>query len=205
MAGELIIPVDCMECTITWRMSGKSNPITSTIGVHDSASGDFSGILDELVEGLSMDGGLCDPDYMLTGWTLEGATGVANVAGIMEGFSSTGAPVVGTASASSLMIVSSAMLLQKRTARIGRHFRGRMYLPVLGINEGSIDAMGVMAPSIYTEASNHATVTTDFWLASVTWETVLLHTDTVVTPAFTPIASYALQQKCATQRRRLRS
>lgn len=205
MAGELIIPVNCMECTLSWSMSGKSNPITSTIGVRAGTATDFASILDELCEGLTNTGSYCSAGYMNIGWTFEGATGIANVAGVLEGFSSSGAPVAGTVGGGNGMIVSSAFLLQKRTARIGRHFRGRMYLPVVGIQEGSVNTMGVIADSVYGDARTAIGIATAFWLASTTWQPVLLHTDTVVTPGYTPITAFSPQQKLATQRRRLRS
>lgn len=205
MAGELIIPEGCMQTTTSWTMTGKANPLTCTMGVRVTDTEDITGVCDEVRNGWYLTGAIADPAYMLTGWTLQETTGIYNNGGIMEGYSSTGAPVVGTASVSALMIVSSAMLLQKRTGRVGRHFRGRMYVPVLGLNEGSIDAMGNIAGSTYTEAATKMAVTTDFWLDAETWNPVLLHYDSVITPGYTDITSFALQQKTATQRRRLRS
>jgi len=203
--ADIIIPDDCGLVTSTWTMSGKSNPMTSTLGVRDISSGDPEAILEEVYNGWTQSGGFCSATQMGTSFRFEGVSMIWNAgSGVFEGYAY-GDPVQGTATNANPMIVGNTLLLQKRTARIGRHFRGRMYLPIMGLNEAGVDAMGNIDSSSLTILRAAMAITTDFWDASTTWQSVLLHASMDVTPGYTPITSWNLQGKVATQRRRLRS
>lgn len=205
MAGELIIPESCGVVTSSWLLAGKANPITTTMGIRAITATDYSGICDEIYEGWTMTGGYCAAANMGTMYTFEGVTMAYNNAGVMEGYSSTGPAVVGTNGGTGTMIVSSTLIVQKHTSRIGRHFRGRGYWPLMDVGELVIDTMGNISSEGMADLIADVGVTTGFWQDSTTWQTVLLHTDTVVTPGYTPITSWTAMSKVGTQRRRLRS
>lgn len=203
--ADIIIPDDCGLVTSSWSLSGKSNPITSTLGVRDISSGDPEAILSEVYNGWVTTEGFCDAGNMAVGWTFQGVSMIWNAGGgVFEGYAY-GDSVAGTMSSSPIAIVNSSLLLQKRTNRIGRHFRGRMYLPMLGTSEAAVDPMGNIETVSYGIQRDWLKATTDFWDDSDTWEAVLLHSDTVVTPGYNKITAWNLATKVATQRRRLRS
>lgn len=203
--AEVIIPDNCGLATSIWTMAGKTNPVTTTVGIHISADLDPTDVLGEYYNGWVISGGMCHPAQMGTVWTFEGCTMLYNEGGgVMVGVSA-GTPTAGTVSAPQQMIVSSAALVQKRTARAGRHFRGRHYIPLLEVEEGSINAMGQIDSLQVTNLRSRMGITADFWADSVGWETVLLHASEDITPGFTPITSFTVAAKTATQRRRLRS
>lgn len=203
--ADLIIPDDCGLATSTWTMAGKSNPVTTTVGIHVLEENDPALILEEYYNGWVVSGGMCHPAQMGTVWTFEGCTMLFNTGGGVIVSVSAGTPTAGTVSAPQQMIVSSAALVQKRTARAGRHFRGRHYLPLLEVEEGSINAMGQIDSLQVTNLRSRMDATSDFWFSSTSWETVLLHASEVITPGFTPITSFTVAAKTATQRRRLRA
>lgn len=205
--ADLIIPDYCGNVVSTWTMTGKSNPMTCTLGVRgeDGVSSDPIAILSEVYNGWTQTGGFCAATAMGTTFRFEGCTMIWNAGGgVMEGYSY-GTPITGTATNANPMIVGATLLLQKRTARVGRHFRGRMYLPIMGLNEAGIDAMGTIADASLDIIRDQVEVTTDFWDASDNWRPVLLHQDDTITPGYTPITSWSLSGKVATQRRRLRA
>lgn len=203
--AELIIPESCGLVTSTWLFAGKSNPITTTMGINDFGTGDPQTDIEEVYEGWVTAGGFCAAANMSPNYTFTGCSMIYNNAGIMEGYESTGPAVVGTSAQMAQMIVGNSLLVQKRTGRVGRHFRGRGYWPITLISEGDISAMGQIASTPLADLTDQVETTTAAWLAATDWRPVLLHSDTVVTPGYTAITSWQLQSKVATQRRRLRS
>lgn len=184
-------------------MTGKSNPMTTTMGIHVDEGTDPTAVLEEIYAGWTLSTGFCAATAMGTPFTFTGVTAIYNDGGVMIGLDSGGAHVAGTATNTNPMIVSSSYLVQKSTARIGRHFRGRGYWPIMGLNEGGVDAMGNIAGGSFDIVNDQVIATTDFWQASINWQTVLLHSDTVVTPGFTNITAWNLLNRTKTQRRRL--
>lgn len=107
---------------------------------------------------------------------------------------------VGTATGQPIPI-NGAFLIQKRTGVAGREHRGRMYLPPFSFDEAAIDAAGNIASTQYNALQtriNNWYVT----LSTAELTPVLLHSSTSVVP--TPITQLPVQQKLATQRRRMR-
>lgn len=203
--ADLIIPNDTGLVTSSWSLAGKSNPVTTTLGIHATDDPDPEAFLSEVYNGWTASGGFCTPSKMGIGWTFDGCTMIwRNSSGILEGYAY-GDPVVGTLTSTPLILVSSTLLLQKRTARVGRHFRGRMYLPNMLASEATVDPMGNIESVTLGIVRDAVAVTTDFWDASDTWQPVLLHSDNTITPGYTPITSWFVPGKTATQRRRLRS
>lgn len=96
-----------------------------------------------------------------------------------------------------------ALLVRKNTALGGRRHRGRMYLP--GVAEGDVNDDGSLE-SIYHSNVNGQVSAFGAALVLQGMDPVLLHDQpsTGVAPAPTPIDSFQLQTRVATQRRRLR-
>lgn len=98
-----------------------------------------------------------------------------------------------------------AVLVQKRTALLGRRGRGRMFFP-WGVDESGVDEAGNIETAVRTA---YQTGGANFiaGLASAGLEAVLLHTyPTTGSPmAAAPISAFVPSPIVATQRRRLRS
>lgn len=112
------------------------------------------------------------------------------------------APVAG-ATAKNSPPPNTAVVVRKRTARVGRSQRGRVYLPGL-LDETAVDEAGTIAPSAVTTFQNAATA----WLNSLTAGTtpmVLLHQKTEDPPLEDPtlVTQLLIQPIVRTQRRRL--
>ncbi len=108
-------------------------------------------------------------------------------------------------SAGNALPQNSAFLLLKRSALLGRRFRGRMYVP--GVDEINVDAKGAFVTSVYGTLN---TIVGGFFvglnaLAGVEFMVILLSTSLLSpTPAPTQVTSLYLDKVIATQRTRLR-
>lgn len=92
------------------------------------------------------------------------------------------------------------VLVRKNTAAAGRRNRGRMYLPPFGLAEGDVSKSGMITPALVVDiqAQVEAGFPGD--------DFVVLHDSVGVTPAPapTPITGFVVDNRIATQRRRLR-
>jgi hypothetical protein len=97
-----------------------------------------------------------------------------------------------------------AVLVRKRTALGGRRNRGRLFVPYLA-TESNCDAVGILTPSYRTGLQD---IFDDLFDAFTTAgiAPVVLHDPggIGVEPAPTPMVNYVVDNKIATQRRRLR-
>lgn len=96
-----------------------------------------------------------------------------------------------------------AVVVRKRTSRVGRNQRGRVYLPGL-LDETAVDEAGVIQASAVTTFQNAA----NLWLSTQNAspeDMVLLHqkSEEPPLPAPTPITQLVIQPIVRTQRRRL--
>lgn len=120
---------------------------------------------------------------------------------------STEAPVIGSLNQNS-EVSSVALRVTKRTAFVGRGFRGRIYLPWM-IAETGINELGVLVPAVQASYQTRA----NGWLTATNasgdiTEMELLHAYDPALPVdpeipATPINSLFVQPVCGTQRRRL--
>jgi len=115
-------------------------------------------------------------------------------------------PVEGAATGAPLP-PNCAQLIRKRTDLGGRRGRGRMYIP--GLEEGVVDGVG----NITTPAQAIFQADADEWMDKLTtaigarlYPPVVLHRSEGIgaEPPPTPIVSFVVERKIATQRRRLR-
>lgn len=92
------------------------------------------------------------------------------------------------------------LLVRKLSTMGGRRGRGRMYVPPYMLAEENVNANGVITS--VSRATRQAEV--DAWLGG-TYGFVLLHASGISsTPSPTPITSFVVDARIATQRRRLR-
>src|SRR5229473_1782250 len=101
-----------------------------------------------------------------------------------------------------LQPINACPLVRKNTGLVGKHFRGRMYLP--GTTQGDTDSTGSNLTN--TALTTYQTALTAFFtaIAGGTQSSlmVLLHSLVSVPP--TTVTSLTVQQLYAAQRRRLR-
>lgn len=200
--ADLVIPEGHGEAVWKWSVTGRSNPISCTIGFSITEPSTLQEVVEDMYGDL-VGGGthLCDAANMRTPFTFLGVEAKARIGGVLVGAASTDNPVEGTAGGAGAMILNSTMLLQKRTILIGRHYRGRMYLPALLVEEDEVDIMGNYTGSEFGVISASVDATTSAMLAATSYKPVILHYG--ATPP-TDISSFVLVSKMATQRRRLR-
>lgn len=209
MAAEVVIPEGYGLAKLVWSMTGKANPVTSTCGYSAAIS-----TPDDCAEAIyyyaTTSGSICDPDVMAGSYTFEGVDVVQNVGGDLVGAHFGG--VTGTGGGTSLPPINASLLMSKRTARVGRKFQGRMYLPNTWCGEAAVDAMGNITGAALTEWQGlvdvfaHGITTPSVlpgFLSGTVPYAVILHTDPAVLP--TAITSFVARPQMATQRRRMRS
>lgn len=110
---------------------------------------------------------------------------------------------VGTKSIN-LTPANGALLVRKRTALAGVKYRGRNYWPNIWIDESNVDQAGNMSGTDFNSLQVGFGVGSG-WLGSAIATGILpyiLHTDPAINPD--EILSYQLENKMATQRRRMR-
>lgn len=202
--AELVIPSGYGQCTLTWTLAGKTNPITSTLAISGFDDGPQA-MVNQIYNSFTIDDGFCDAANMAVGWTFQGVEMIYNDDGVLMGYAAAGDPVTGSRTSVVGMIVSATALVQKRTARVGRHFRGRMYLPLCILDEAYIDMMGNISTPGFEMIDAAWQTTAEQMLDSAVVVPALLHGAGVDTPPATEITSLPMSHRVATQRRRLRS
>lgn len=142
---------------------------------------------------------LNDPTVMFTGWTYLGvATTLMTGTGPMHEIR--GNVIVGTASGSTPP-PNCSLLVAKRTNTGGRSGRGRLYQPICNISETNITSQGDLLGATYAGFVGLYDAFYDAIIAAGR-APCLLHSNPLATPS--PIVAFEVQQRIATQRRRLR-
>lgn len=208
MPGDLVIPPGFGQMTWKWEVQGRVNPISTTMGF--TKNGDdvtLGDLVDNAFLQLTGTGAPCNHSGMDTIFTFTEISCVYNNDGVMEGAVSSVDAVVGTVSSADPMIIGNSLIVRKRTGRIGRQFRGRMYFPLMYGGEGNVDYLGNIDPSIVPVLQAKF----DDWWELVTgdetkWIPNILHHPPLegITPDPTPITSVLVESSVGTQRRRLR-
>lgn len=205
--ADVVIPEGYGLAKLTWSMSGKSNPITSTCGY-------VAGLTppEDCAEAIygyaTMDGSIADPFAMSTTYTFENVEVIQTVDGVPVG-AAFGTPITGAFTVA-LPPVNGSLLVSKKTSRVGRQFQGRFYLPNSHVSETLIDPMGNLDSTSFTGFQSRVDVfalgtgPSDLgFISNTIVNAVILHTDPALTP--TVITSFLPRQQLATQRRRMRS
>lgn len=202
----LIIPVGYGQAVYELILTGDSEPMVVTMG-HDLSA--YLGDHQEAAEALHFYFGEHVMPMLPSAYS---HTAVDLYVGQAEGpplvFSSTGAPVAGDGGAA-FIPQNSALLVRKRTDLAGRRGRGRIYLP--GVEEALVDGAGNLTPAAVTGYQTQL----DNWFEALNDTStepfphipaVILHRSEGegAEPPPTTVASFQLEDKIATQRRRLR-
>lgn len=102
--------------------------------------------------------------------------------------------------------LNTAIIVKKPTVQAGRQFRGRMFFPPMGTDEGQISVAGIVAPAEVTAQNAR-------WLAfynALVFNNIppcLLHEPPLsgITPPPTGITGFPISNKIGTIKRRIRS
>jgi len=133
--------------------------------------------------------------------TIDSVNCVTNIGGIVsEGFS-TNTPVTGS-DGSQPLAWSSAVVVRKNTGTLGKHYRGRFYIP--GVPTGAVDTTTVALTSarLTTWQTAFTALVADFAGDTALNNLVLLHRSVAITP--TNISSLTVEALLGNQRRRQR-
>lgn len=116
-----------------------------------------------------------------------------------------GTPRMGTAT-SAFLPLNCALIVKKNTAKIGKRYRGRMYLPSSFIAESAVDAWGTVSSSIQSQYNGFCAEWMTQTVSSKNLNPVLCHPVNVGGTSLVPegIDTFSIAGKIGTQRRRLR-
>jgi hypothetical protein len=142
---------------------------------------------------------IATPASVLAGWRFVGTSTTRKIGGlpvVAERLES----IIGTGAGDGL-VCNTGLLVRKDTAAGGRKNRGRMFVPPFNLAESAVDVGGTVTASV---VAGQQTGWNEFYTAIVAAEVPpwLLHSDPADSP--TPISSFSVQSKAATQRRRIR-
>ena len=205
--GDLIIPEGFGNAVLSYQVSGRSNPITVGLGYSPESSVDPTAHANAIMTAMTLVGTPSAAARMTHDFTFVGVTCTYNDAGTMVGGASTEPAVTGTQVTDDFMIVNSTWLVQKRTGLVGKHYRGRFYFPFMDGSEGNANGNGVVNNALVVLMQSYWNT---FFTALGDGTPViipnLLHHEPAVgtAPVPTPISSFLVKSKLATQRRRLR-
>lgn len=202
----LIIPVGFVQAVYEMALVGDDEPIVTTMGhaVPEGLGGDYELMANDL-RGIfiSSVGQNISDEYTLTGVTLY----VGQDGGPPAVYESTDPPG-SLGGAGDPLPQNCAVLMRKRTSASGRRGRGRCYLP--GIAEDVVEPNGEIGGPTVTSWQNRAnawfTALTEPGVGLPAYEPYLLHRSEGMgtEPPPTPITTFVIDSRIATQRRRLR-
>lgn len=134
------------------------------------------------------------------GWFFYKTTAIVNIAGV-ETYAEHVINGAGTKVAAAVP-VNSAVLIQKQTGVLGRHNKGRMYVPPFYFLETDVDMAGnIGATPLGAYAALWNSAFTDMQTTGI--NPYILHSDPLLAP--TPVTSFTVSSVLASQRRRMRS
>lgn len=192
----LVIPPGFAQIAYRFALAGDAEEMISTVGI------DLDGIT-----GLPAGAATAAMDAFVLGypaaawstdWTVRGCTAYIGQDGGPPAIVEHLTDVVGV-TAMDTPPQNCAVLIRKQTALGGRPGRGRMFLPPFACDEGNVAPNGMLDPDFRSDTQDNI----DAWMGALS--PVLLHDSlTPGSPAPTPITSFVVDTRIATQRRRLR-
>jgi len=190
----LDVPEGFAQASLSWMLTGDPEPMIVTFGVGTFADGDPSAMAELLADGWESEFGAPGTldEYTFTGCRVS----------LQD--TPSGPPVIGEASRSTVGTVTGttlpqncALLVRKNTGLGGRSGRGRMYFPPFAFPEADVSPTGFIgAPLTGIQTAMSA------WLVSVSG--MYLFHDEALSIAPTVVTSLTVDNRIATQRRRLR-
>lgn len=203
--AEVIIPEGYGLAKLSWLMAGRANPVTTTWGYSAALTPPDECAL-AIYNYCINNGSFSDASFMATTYTFLGVEVQQRVDGDLVGAAEVGS--VAGEFVVALPPINCTLLMSKRTAFVGRKFRGRSYLPNMWCAENLVDQMGNLSPEAVTTWQGIVDVFAEGpgmgepgFLTATAPYAVVLHSDGT-TP--TRITSLTAQGQMATQRRRMR-
>jgi hypothetical protein len=196
-----IVPVGFHNVTFIWRAAGASRDSTFQIGFDDMTAPTTTPdtVVDRVYAAYVSDDCPGDGTKYSDQWSFNGCsdayTDEVGVIVYQHLVSNEGAI------ASKPVPINSAELVSKQTSSGGRRNRGRLFHPPVHMDEGTVDARGVIASVTVPILQNYFDVFMGE-LAERDLRPVLFHGSGSTVP--TTITGLALQSTLATQRRRMR-
>lgn len=191
------IPAGYGKAIASWQQSGDNAPFHTTWGFTD----DGATAAGTIAAGMTTRWSTSWPaGSMATGSTYLGTVVYINRGGTIlrgDGPASLAGTWAVTPPASAL-----ALIVKKRTATVGKRYRGRMFLPSLGLNRLDVDANGVILAASVTALQTRMSA----WLAAeiaTPYDPVLIHPPALAT-APTPILTLVVSNIAGVQRQRMR-
>ena len=198
MPTALHIPDGFGQFKAVLTLAGKTNPITITGGYGTPAPGSLPSDHADAINTYFADTGMPFAEDN----TFESVEVVYNDSGVFIGAASSQAPVPGTYSNTFIPIVNASLLVQKKSALVGRHYRGRFFAPLTDLRESDIDPMGNIDVTALGNQQTRWTACWTAWTGGAVVSPVILHQDPTLAP--TSISAFTCVGKVATQRRRIR-
>jgi hypothetical protein len=194
----IIVPPGYKNVAYRFKLTGDNEEMIISIGVSIDSLLDGPTTAQTAYDAGAGPGSPFAGSNMLPSWQFTGTT-VTEMTGTGALISEHAGTVIGTATGGSLP-VNCALLVRKNTAQGGRMHRGRMYVPPFSIAEAGVNTLGDLPEGLAELQADWNLFYTA--LVSQDLEPVLFHSVVGVAP--TPITSFTVDGKIATQRRRLR-
>jgi len=191
----LVIPAGYAQGVLHFALVGDNEELLTTVGLDTDI---FNGSPDQIAAELAIAWSNAFPAAaMTTQYSFLGASVRVGAAVGPPLLGSSFTTIVGTDPAANPP-QNCAILVKKRSGLGGRANTGRMFLPPIGLSEGSVSAAGVIAAASVVSLQNRIN----------TFATgggyVILHDSESPALTPTPITTFIVDNRLATQRRRLR-
>lgn len=202
--AEVQIPPKAGNAILHWTNTVTGVSMSSTMGYQLKITGNEDPSLhaQEIMDCAGKVGSICAPASMLGFWTFTGVTTYYNEGPGLVGGISSGAAIVGaSAEAGGAVNEGLSIIVRKRTARVGRRQRGRLYLPALDCTATNTGQNGQLLR--LAEWNNRANAFLLAWADDAEdIIPVLLHSDPLDPP--TQVTSMDVAAFVGFQRRRMR-
>jgi hypothetical protein len=196
----VVWPVGETQAVLRWSLQGDPEEQVVTLGINDTFTSDPELTAAAVYNAATQSSSITPVIAMNQGWTFVGVTCyLQDDPGIIVGEFNN--PITANTGGLLTLPTNCAFLVHKVTAESGRSGKGRMYLPAYVLGEGSIGVNGEITASYSTIQARWDSF---YSLLTVTesLEVKLFHS----TPrASTPVTSFMLDTRIATQRRRMRN
>jgi len=197
-AMGVVIPLDAMQLTMRWSVAGDAEFMVCTLGIIEVTGGRTPSVLAADIFAAWDASTMTTAANISTGWSvgtcfLTYQTGSGPV-------TFEGGGVLSGSNAGTTLPNNCAVLLKKQTNFGGRSNRGRMYLPSGYLPESVVNQVGTIDPATVTSLTTMWGTFVDN-LTGDSIQPALLHSDG---SGATPITSFVVAPKIATQRTRMR-